>query len=44
MDAGLETSLVVTANQRTYRLRLRSHRTEFMPRLAFIYPEDAMAK
>ncbi|SHM14325.1 type IV secretion system protein VirB9 [Nitrosospira sp. Nsp11] len=43
-DTGLETSLVVTTNRRTYHLRLRSHRTEFMPRVAFIYPQDAMAK
>lgn len=44
MDVGLETSLVVTTNRRTYHLRLRSHRTEFMPRVAFTYTEDAMAK
>ena len=44
MDVGLETSLVVTTDRRTYHLRLRSHRTEFMPRVAFTYPEDAAAK
>ena len=44
MDVGLETSLIVTTNRRTYHLRLRSHRTEFMPRVAFTYTEDAMAK
>lgn len=44
MDTGLETSLLVTTDRRTYHFRLRSHRTEFMPRVAFIYPEDAMAK
>ena len=44
MDVGLETSLIVTTNRRTYHLRLRSHRTEFMPRVAFSYTEDAMAK
>ena len=44
MDVGLETSLVVTTNRRTYHLRLRSHRREFMPRVGFIYPEDARAK
>ncbi len=44
MDVGLETSLVVTTNRRTYHMRLRSHRREFMPRVAFIYPEDAQAK
>lgn len=44
MDVGLETSLVVTTNRRTYHIRLRSHRREFMPRVGFIYPEDARAK
>ena len=44
LDVGLETSLVVTTNRRTYHMRLRSHRREFMPRIAFIYPEDAQAK
>ncbi len=44
MDVGLETSLVVTTNRRTYHLRLRSHRREFKPRISFTYPEDAMMK
>jgi type IV secretion system protein TrbG len=44
MDVGLETSLVVTTNRRTYHLRLRSHWREFMPRVSFTYPEDATAK
>lgn len=44
MDTGIETSLVVTTNRRTYHFRLRSHRSAFMPRVGFIYPEDAMAK
>ena len=43
-DVGLETSLVVATNRRTYHIRLRSHRTDFMPRVAFTYPEDATAK
>jgi len=44
LDVGLETSLVVTTNRRTYHLHLRSHRTEFMPRVGFTYAEDAAAK
>ena len=44
MDVGLQTSLIVTTNRRTYHLQLRSHRTEFMPRVAFAYLDDAMAK
>jgi P-type conjugative transfer protein TrbG len=43
-DVGLETSLIVMTNRRTYYLRLRSHRTEYMPRIAFSYPEEAAAK
>ncbi|MDD2767961.1 MAG: P-type conjugative transfer protein TrbG [Methylococcus sp.] len=44
MDVGLETSLIVTTNRRTYHLRLRSHRTQLMPRVAFTYTDDALAK
>lgn len=44
LDVGLETSLVVTTNARTYHLRLRSHRTDYMPRVAFSYPEVTAAK
>jgi type IV secretion system protein VirB9 len=44
LDVGLETSLFVTTNRRSYHMRLRSHRTEYMPQVAFTYPEDALAK
>jgi type IV secretion system protein VirB9 len=44
MDIALETSLIVTTNRRTYHFRLRSHRTEFMSRVAFTYADDALAK
>ncbi|KTT27417.1 conjugal transfer protein TrbG [Pseudomonas oryzihabitans] len=44
LDVGLETSLVVTTNRRTYHFRLRSHRTEYMPQVSFTYPEEAQAK
>lgn len=43
-DVGLSTSLVVTTDRRTYHFRLLSHRTEYMPYVSFVYPEDAMAK
>lgn len=43
-DAGLETSLMVTTNRRTYHLRLKSHRSQYMPRVAFIYPDAVMAR
>lgn len=44
LDVGLQTTLIVTTSRRTYHLNLRSHRTEFMPRVVFTYPEDAAAK
>ncbi len=44
MDVGLSTSLVVTTDRRTYHMRLISHRTDFMPRVAFQYPDDVAAK
>ena len=44
LDVGLLTTLIVTTNRRTYHLNLRSHRTEFMPRVSFTYPEEAAAK
>jgi type IV secretion system protein TrbG len=44
LDVGLETSLMVTTDRRTYHLRLRSHRTEYMPRVAFSYPDSVDAK
>lgn len=44
LDVGLETNLVVTTDRRTYHFKLRSHRSEYMPHVAFSYPEDAAAK
>ena len=44
MDVGLETSLVVTTNRRTYHLRLRSHRKEYMPQVVFTYPDEDQTK
>ena len=43
-QVGLDTSMVVTTDKRTYHIRLRSHRTEYMPRVRFNYVEDALAK
>lgn len=44
MDVGLETSLVIPTNRRTYHIRLKSHRTQYMPEVSFTYPEEAAAK
>ena len=43
-DVGLDSSLVVTTDRRTYHFRLKSDKTEFMPYIAFIYPDEAKAK
>ncbi|MFO3582133.1 P-type conjugative transfer protein TrbG [Legionella pneumophila serogroup 1] len=43
-DVGLDSSLVVTTDKRTYHFRLKSDRTEFMPYISFIYPDEAQAK
>lgn len=44
LDVGLDTSLVVTTDRRTYHFRLKSTRNEFMPYVSFIYPDEAEAK
>ncbi len=44
LDVGLDTTLVLTTDRRTYHFRLRSSRTELMPFVSFTYPEEAMAK
>lgn len=43
-DAGLQTNLVITTDRRTYVLKLVSHRTDWMPRVAFSYPEEVRAE
>lgn len=44
LDVGLDTSLVVTTDRRTYHFRLRSSRHEFMPYVSFTYPDEAQMK
>ncbi len=44
MDVGLETSLVVTTNRRTYHIRLRSHRKDYMPQVTFTYSDEEQNK
>lgn len=43
-DVGLDSSLVVTTDKRTYHFRLKSDRTEYMPYISFIYPDEMKAK
>lgn len=40
LDVGLTTSLDVFTNRRAYHIQLRSHRTEYMPKVAFVYPDE----
>ncbi|WP_367899714.1 P-type conjugative transfer protein TrbG [Xanthomonas oryzae] len=44
LDVGLDTTLVLTTDRRTYHFRLRSSRAQLMPFVSFTYPETAMAK
>ena len=44
LDVGLTTSLVVTTNRRTYHLRLRSSRDEYLPRVGFVYGDEMDAR
>jgi P-type conjugative transfer protein TrbG len=44
LDVALNTSLIVTTNRRTYHLRLRSTRNDYMARVTFTYTDDAMKK
>ena len=40
VDAGLETSTVITTNRRVYHLRLVSQRTGYTPYVGFLYAES----
>jgi len=39
-DVALDTSLVIMTDRRSYHMRLRSHRSEYMPRVVFSYPGE----
>ena len=43
-DVGLETNLIVATNMRVYNIRLKSTKTQYLPRVSFIYPEVEMAR
>lgn len=42
-DVGLDTTLVITTDRRTYHLHLVSHSSKVTQKIAFIYPEDIRA-
>lgn len=39
-ELGLDTNLVLTTNRRVYYIRLVAHANDYMPRVAFTYPDD----
>lgn len=43
LDVGIDTSLMVTTDRRTYYFRLKSDRREYMPRIAFTYSDASPA-
>lgn len=43
-DVGLETNLIVATNKRVYNIRLKSTKTQYLPRVSFSYPEIEMAR
>ena len=44
LAVNLSTNMVVTTDRRTYNIQLRSHRSEYMAQVSFVYPEDALEK
>lgn len=45
LDIGLETSLLVTTNRRSYRLKLKAKDNQnYLPHVSFVYPDQALAK
>jgi type IV secretion system protein VirB9 len=43
-EAGLDTNLVIPTNRRVYYIRLVSRQQEYLPLVAFAYPDDDLAK
>ena len=44
LDAGLETSMLITTDRRSYRIKLKSTLKEYMPHISFSYPEKLLAE
>jgi type IV secretion system protein TrbG len=44
LSVNLSTNMVVTTDRRTYNIQLRSHRSEYMAQVSFVYPEEALEK
>ena len=43
-EPGLDTNLVIPTNRRAYYIRLVSRQQEYLPLVAFAYPDDDLAK
>lgn len=39
LDVGLQTTLFIATDRRTYHIRLKSHRTRYMPAVGFRIPK-----
>ncbi len=44
LAVNLNTNMVVTTDRRTYNIQLRSHRSEYMAQVSFVYPDEALEK
>ena len=44
LSVNLTTNMIVTTDRRTYNIQLRSHRSEYMAQVSFVYPEEALEK
>ena len=44
LDVGLETTIIIPTDRRIYHLNLKSHRSQYMPKVSFIYPEVVSEK
>lgn len=44
LDAGLDTTMLVTTDRRSYHFRLRSTKQEYLPRVSFLYADEIQAR
>ena len=44
LDAGISTNMVITTNRRVYHIDLSSSKSQNIPRISFVYPEESLAK
>ena len=42
LDVGLDTSMLITTDRRTYRLKLKSVKGKYLPLVSFVYPSKAL--